>query len=78
MTEITGMVGSTLHLQMLLPVSLVLPCVLCVHGTSIYLQENAMTVKMDSSTIQSLEIASVNATSHTFTTLKQYCQDLIK
>lgn len=51
------MVGSTLHLQILLPASLALPCVLCVLGTLTFLPENAMTVKTDSSTIQSLEIA---------------------
>lgn len=72
------MVGLLLHLLMLLPVSLALPCVLCVLGTLTFLPENAMTVKMDFSTILSQEIASANATSLTFTTLKQYYQGQIK
>lgn len=70
----TGMLGSTLHLQTLQLVSLVPRCVPCVLGTLLFLQEFVTTVRMDSSITQSQKIASVSATSLTYTMFKLFCQ----
>ncbi len=77
MTETTGTVDSTLLLQMLNPVKPAPLCVPIAHGTSSWPQENAMTAKMDSTTMKLPETASANVILPTSTQLSRFSQALI-